>query len=154
VTWSTIAQSIHDYDSAAFAFVNNAFVLSGGVSSSTYGRTVTSSSDGGLHCFTDTVLIPSSRFSIVSWVRVCSSAPWSPRAHHSMLVHAGNLYIIGGMYSALSTEVYSRDIWMSSDTGSNYLVYIFELSLTLSFQTLGERWMTQQGTEGGQACAR
>jgi len=50
----------------------------------------------------------------VDWVEVAANAPWKPRAFHSVIVHNGRLWVIGGGRWGKTPKLY-RDVWSSFD---------------------------------------
>ncbi len=50
----------------------------------------------------------------VHWERLTDKAPWSPRAYHQVVVHAGKLWVLGGGNYLPNYQV-KNDVWSSSD---------------------------------------
>jgi len=50
----------------------------------------------------------------VDWTEVAANAPWKPRAFHSVIVHNGRLWVIGGGHWGKNPMFY-RDVWSSLD---------------------------------------
>jgi hypothetical protein len=48
------------------------------------------------------------------WRREIAAAPWSPRAYHAAVVHAGKLWVLGGGNYVPGYEA-RNDVWSSSD---------------------------------------
>ena len=53
------------------------------------------------------------------WTEVLSEAPWSPRSHHTCVVFAGRLWIIGGK----ANDTGDDDVWSSED-GVNWTLEV------------------------------
>ena len=50
----------------------------------------------------------------VDWTEVMANAPWRPRSLHSVVVHNGQLWVMGGGHWGKNPTLY-RDVWSSFD---------------------------------------
>lgn len=49
-----------------------------------------------------------------SWMQATANAPWSPRAYHQVVAHAGKLWVLGGGNYVPKYEA-RNDVWCSAD---------------------------------------
>lgn len=60
------------------------------------------------------------RFDGTAWTQMTAAAPFSPRENHTMLTHAGALYVMGGQSGRYANAVSHDDVWTSTDSGATW----------------------------------